>query len=58
MIPATDPATCAECEAVNICDAWVPGGQWKHQKGVEPCRVASEIIDAEEMQRISLRREK
>ncbi|MCK9592863.1 MAG: hypothetical protein M0Q91_12740 [Methanoregula sp.] len=53
-----DPETCTVCPVVRLCDAWVPGGEWRHSKGRQPCRIQNEIIDAEEMQRVSLRREK
>ena len=42
MSAAIDVEQCAGCAVVNLCDWWVPGGSWKHQEGVEPCRPVPE----------------
>lgn len=30
---------CIVCNFINICDAHVPNGEWKHRKGPKPCVV-------------------
>lgn len=30
---------CAKCEVLKFCDAHISYGEWKHHKGIEPCKI-------------------
>ena len=57
MSAAIDVEQCAGCRVVNWCDRWVPDGEWKHRKGVEPCRPVS-MIWIDEVGRLSPEKER
>ena len=43
MTPLTKTLSdCSRCPVLRYCDLHVSNGGWKHDKGVEPCKVVVE----------------